>query len=113
MKHKRYEFKFNELHASIDKDDSLYTIKMDEQAFIKGLGFNLIRGSYLQNHKITAKKWVVKFNRATKEISFGKTEVNISDHKYNVDGFFHLRDSAWFKLHIVTKAVPYKQAMQL
>jgi len=113
MKHKRYEFKFNELHASIDKDDSLFTIKMDEQALIKGLGFNINRGSYLQNQRINSKKWVIRFNKATKEVSFGMTEININQHKYNIDGIFRLKDSATFKLHVVTKAVPYKQAMRI
>jgi hypothetical protein len=113
MKHKRYEFKFNELQASIDKDDSLFTIKMNEQALIKGLGFNINMGSYLQNQKINSKKWVIKFNKTTKEVSFGKTEININQHEYNIDGIFHLKDSAWFKLHVVTKEVPYKQAMHI
>src|SRR6476646_11100474 len=85
LKHKRYEFKFNELHASIDKEDSLFTIKMDEQAFIKGLRFNINRGSYLQNQSVSSEKWVIRFNKTTKEVSFGKTEVNINQHKYNID----------------------------
>jgi len=113
MKHKWHELKFNELNASIDKEDSVFTIKMDEQGFIKGLGFNINRGSYLQNQEVNSKKWVIKFNTATKDISFGKTEVNINHHKYNIDGIFHLKDSTWFQLHVVTKAVPFKQAMQL
>jgi hypothetical protein len=113
MKHKRYEFKFNELHASIDKDDSLFTIKMDEQALMKGLGFNINRGSYLQNQRINSEKWVIRFNKTTKEVSFGKTEITINQHKYNIDGIFHLKDSAWFKLHVSTREVPYKQAMRI
>ncbi len=112
-KHKRHEFKFNELKASIHKNDSVFTIKVDEEGFIKGLGFNVIKGSYLQNHTVNSKKWVIKFNKLSKEISFEKTEVNVNNHKYTIDGLFHLKDSAWFKMHVTTKAVPFKQAMQL
>src|SRR3954452_15867403 len=60
-KEKRYDFTLKELSASINKDDSTYTIEMNEDSYIRQLGFNLERGSYLDSQTVNSKKWVLKF----------------------------------------------------
>jgi len=112
-KKKRYDFTFNELDASIDKDDSIYTIKMSEEAYIRGLGFNLDRGSYLDSQTVTSSKWVLKYNGASHDLSFGKTNITVNDFRYTVNGNFRFNDSANFHLHVSTNNVPYKKILQL
>ena len=55
----------------------------------------------------------MKFNKTTNEFRLEKQNININQHKYNIDGNFHLKDSAGFNLHVITKAVPYKEILQL
>jgi hypothetical protein len=112
-KEKRYDFTFKELEASIDKDDSTYSIKMSEDAFIRGLGFNLDRGSYLDSQAVTSSKWLLKFNAVSKDLSFDKTNINVNGFRYTINGSFHFNDSANFHLHVLTKSVPYKKVLQI
>lgn len=113
IKNKRYDFTFNKLDATIDKDDSTYTIKMEEQAFVRGLGFNLARGNYLDSHTVNSNKWILKYNSATRDLSVNKTNVVINGFRYTLDGFFHFSDSANFQLHVVTEGTPYKKVVAL
>lgn len=110
---KLYAFTLKEVQASVDRDDSLLRLKIDEECFIKGLGFNLSKGSYLQNQLLEAKNWELAFNIATQEISFGKSDISINKQLYNLEGIFHLKDSSWFHLHVITKAVAFKSAVQI
>ena len=112
-KKKRYDFTFNELDASIDKDDSIYTIKMSEEAYIRGLGFNLARGSYLDSQTVTSNKWVLKYNGSSHDLSFGETNINVNNFRYTLNGNFHFKDSGNFNLHVSTNNVPYKKILQL
>ena len=77
------------LLATVDKKDSLLYIKLDEECFVKGLGFNIKKGSYLQNQLIQAKDWNLVFNTAALDISFDKTDLSINRHMYNLEGIFH------------------------
>ena len=113
IKNKRYDFNFKKLDATIDKDDSAYNIRMEEQAFVRGLGFNLARGSYLDSHTVNSNKWILKYNSNTHDLSIGKTNVIINGFRYALDGFFHFKDSANFQLHVVTKGTPYKKIAAL
>ncbi len=110
---KLYAFTFNNLEASINRRDSLLLIKMDEECMIKGLGFNLKKGSYLQNQLLVAKNWKLAFNTSLLEISFNKTDISINNQNYNIEGNFHLKDSAWFHIHVITNNVAFKAAAQI
>jgi hypothetical protein len=112
-KNKRYDFTFNNLDASINKDDSTYTIKMSEEAYVRGLGFNLDRGSYLDSQTVNSNKWILKFNAASHDLSFGETNIVVNGFRYAVSGDFHLRDSANFHLRVSTSNVPYKKILEL
>jgi hypothetical protein len=112
-KKKRYDFTFKELEASIDKDDSTYTVEMNEQSYIRGLGFNLERGSYLDSQTVNSNKWVLKFNAASHDLSFDKTNITVNGFRYTLNGDFHLDDSANFHLHVSTNNVPYKKVLAI
>lgn len=112
-KKKRYDFTFSELEAAIDKDDSVYTIKMNEESLIRGLGFNLDRGTYLDSQTVTSNKWILKYNGTSHDLSFGKTNINVNGFRYTINGHFHFKDSAHFQLHVSTDNVPYKKILDL
>lgn len=108
-KDKRYDFTFREMDASIDKHDSTYTIKMEEQAFVRGLAFNGKRGAYLDSQTVNGKKWILYYDLRNHLLSFPKTSISVDNFRYTLDGSFHFKDSAWFKLHVMTSGIPYKK----
>ena len=110
---KLFAFTVKNLEATIDRQDSLLLIKLDEQIFVKGLGFNTRKGSYLQNQTVNAKNWLLTLNKTTQDIYFDKTKININEQLYNLEGRFHFKDSSWFKLHVTTKNIAYKKAGQI
>ena len=113
LRNKLYAFDLKSVTATVDKKDSLLYVKLDEECFVKGLGFNLKKGSYLQNQLIEAKNWNLVVNAVTQDITFGKSGISINHHPYDLEGAFHLKDSSWFQLHVVTKNVGYMQAGQI
>ncbi|MEP7317095.1 MAG: AsmA family protein [Panacibacter sp.] len=112
-RNKLYAFTLKSVMATVDKKDSLLYIKMDEECFVKGLGFNLRKGSYLQNQVVEAKNWNLILNPVTQDLTFGKTDISINRHPYSLEGGFHFKDSSWFQLHVVTKDVGYMQAGEI
>ncbi len=113
VRQKRYEFNFSSLQADINRKDSSLHIKMNEKCLMNGLAFNLLKGSYLQNHLIEADGWRLRFNTVSKELLFDETAININNQKYLLRGKFHFRDSAFFQLHVKTTGVPLKQAAKI
>ncbi len=110
IKNKRYSVICLEWDASIDKKDSLLLVKLDEKSFVNGLGFNIKKGNYLAGQTVEAKNWHIKINTLTQDISFERTNIKINRHPFDLQGRFHLKDSAWFHLHAVTKDVSYRLA---
>ncbi len=112
QRHKRFEIKIRDLNADIQQKDSVYIFKIKENCFIKGLGFNLEKGSYLNNQTLEA-TWRVLYNMADRSISFDDTKVQMNEHLFSIKGSFWLKDPTHFSLHVNTKNLSYKQALQL
>jgi hypothetical protein len=113
VKNKRFEILFHKVTARINKRDSLMELDLRENVLIKGLGFNLERGSYLAN-KTMEGRWKILYNTTTKELSFPATAVKINKHPFSLQGAFLLQDSlGHFDLRITVKKVRYKEAASL
>jgi hypothetical protein len=110
---KKFELQFEKMDADINKqNDSLWEIKMDEKCLVKGLGFNLEKGSYVNDQTIEA-VWKIHLNTKNISFSFDKTTASFNDHPFILDGAFFLKDSSHFFLNVTTDQLPYQQAVQL
>ncbi|BAV09772.1 AsmA-like C-terminal region [Filimonas lacunae] len=114
IKNKRFEIAFKKLDATVRKKDTVYAIDLRENVLIKGLGFNLERGSYFTNKTLEA-RWKLAYNTNSKTLSFPDTRVKIDNQPFNIKGFFVLGDStqSQFSIEANTKKVMYQQAASI
>lgn len=113
IKNKKYDFSVADLHASFSTSDSIWNISLSENAFVRGLGFNLSKGNFLEKHEVDASNWKLKLNTAAGELSFDKSKVEINHHPFTMDGKFHFTDSSWFHLDIHTEKISFESAAQI
>jgi hypothetical protein len=110
---KKFELQFQKMDADINQqNDSLWQIKMQEKCLVKGLGFNLPKGSYINNQMIEA-TWNIQLNTKNISFSFDKTTAYFNKQPFIIDGAFFLKDSSRFFLNVTTDQLSYKQAVQL
>ncbi len=110
---KRFDLQFAEMDADIEKKDSLLLITMKENCFVKGLGFDLSRGSFINNQTLEA-TWNIKINTNEPSISFDETNVSFNRHPFKLQGTFYLNTSSpHFNLSVKTDQISYQQATQL
>ncbi|GGH81770.1 hypothetical protein HNQ91_005635 [Filimonas zeae] len=114
QKHKRFEVYFKKLDARIRKKDSLVLLDVRENVVVKGLGFNLEKGSYLADKPLSG-RWKMTYNVAQKTLSFPQTDVKIDGHPFMLKGEFVFGDSssARFALDINTRKIAYQKAASL
>jgi hypothetical protein len=114
VKNKHFEILFRQATAGLQQTDSAIGIHLKEKALVKGLGFNLAKGSYLENKEIDG-DWHLSFNPHTKALRFPETTVQIDKHPFHLQGVFYLLDStqAHFALQVKTKKIHYRQAAGL
>ena len=104
----------NYLHATLDFEDSITTINMNENMLVRGLGFNLAKGYFLKGKTVKA-EWKLTYNSNNKQLSFDETPVAIGVSNFTLKGDFFLTDTlnSHFKLIAKTNAVDYKEAASL
>lgn len=114
QKNKRFEVYFKKLDLRVKKRDSLVLLDMRENIIVKGLGFNLEKGSYLTNKPLSG-RWKMTYHTGNKTLSFPQTEVKIDGHPFVLKGEFVFGDSssARFALDVNTRKITYQQAARL
>ncbi len=114
IKNKWFGIKANYLHASLDYNDSITVIQLEENVLVKGLGFNLEKGYFLKDKTVKG-DWKITFNNNSKQLSFDETPVDIGASHFKLKGDFFLTDtlSAHFKLIAKSDAINYKEAASL
>ncbi len=112
IKNKKHLIKIRDLDAEIKEKEGVYTINLDEDVLVKGLGFNLAKGAYLNNQVVKA-SWKIIYNTNERSMAFGNTKVMFNDHPLMLKGKFYLKDNPRFSLHIDTKGLPYSQGLKL
>lgn len=106
---KRISMVIDDLKATLDQLDSVVDIRMEEHISLNtGLGFNLSKGSYFENSKVSG-KWVMQLNRSSKIISFDN-KININDQPYDLKGYFNLSPAKRFRIEFNTKDESYSKA---
>ncbi len=85
---------------------------MNEDIFVRGLGFNFSQGYWLENQRIEA-KWKFEFDTAKNILSFNDTKVKIQGQPFIMNGTFYFGDSAHFNINATTKNIMYDAALAI
>ena len=113
IKNKRFEIRIKDADADISLNGSKYSIDLDEDAFIRGLGFNLPKGYWLENQRVQA-KWKLQFDTAGNILSFNDTKVKIQGQQFIMRGAFYTNSpAAHFRIDASTKNISYAAALAL
>lgn len=106
-KNKRISLLVNKLDASIERNDSLMRISLQEDISMRqGLGFNLQKGSYFENQRISG-DWVFNLGRRTQQLSFEKTTISVGGHPFGIAGNFRLGAKPEFSLQFSTRNIGF------
>ncbi len=110
---KKFEVVFEKMNASIkERSDSGWQIRMREKCLVKGLGFDLAKGSFVNNQTIEG-RWNIFLNIKAPSFSFDKTTVIFNGQPFTLDGAFDLKEPSHFELHVSSNNLQYAQAIQL
>ncbi len=109
--HKRFQGRIDDADIDMDLSGSKYFFTFDEDLFLKGLGFNIRQGYWLENQRIQA-KWKLEFDTSGSVLTIKKTAVKIQGQPFNIDGNFDFGKSQ-FHLNAVTKDIHYASAISL
>ncbi len=112
QKNKKYEAIFKELDADINTAGDVVTIELEEKAIIKGLGFNLTKGSYLKDQTFDT-DIKLKYNKSKSHLSFGKSKIIINEQPYEIKGDFWLAGVGSFKLDVETVNAPFNKLQKI
>ncbi len=113
IKQKRFEIKFTDANIDMSFSGSKYFINLDEDMFIRGLGFNLPKGYWLENQRIQG-KFKMQFDTAGSILSFDRTDIKIQGQPFTVNGAFFIKEPAsHFRIDASTKNISYKAAMAM
>lgn len=113
IKQKRFEVRFTNADLDMSLTGSKYFITLDEDIFIRGLGFNLPKGYWLENQRLQG-KWKLQFDTAGHILSFDETKIKIQGHPFTVRGAFFLKEpAAHFRIDASTKDISYAAALAI
>lgn len=113
IKQKRFEIRMKDVDADITLSGSKYYIDLDEDVFIRGLGFNMPKGYWLENQRVKA-EWKLQFDTAGKILSFNDTKVKIQEQPFIIRGAFFLNEpDAHFRIDASTKNISYPAALAM
>ncbi len=110
---KKYECVANDIFIKIKYDNEFWKMTMDEDILVKGLGFKLSKGMYLQNCLLKADNWEIDFNTVKKELVFNNSKISIDKQPFVLSGKFHFADSSFFHLDATTKNISFTEATKI
>ncbi len=112
IKNKRYELRIKDADADIRLTSGKYHIELDEDILVRGLGFNLAKGYWLENQRVEA-VWKLEYDTSKSTLSFGETRVKIQGQPFTFKGFFSFNAPAHFHIEASTRNIKYAAAMAI
>ncbi|HTL08341.1 MAG TPA: AsmA-like C-terminal region-containing protein [Chitinophagaceae bacterium] len=111
VKQKEISFTIASMLARIKNNGNLQDIAMTERVEMKkGLGFNLVRGAFLEKQSING-TWQLQYNQQTNTLSFKDAQVNISRQPFVLNGHFAFgKTDPNFKVAFRTENLAYDLA---
>lgn len=113
IKQKRFEIHIKDADADISLNGSKYFINLDEDILVRGLGFNLPKGYWLENQRVQA-NWKLQFDTSGNILSFNDTKIKIQGHPFIIKGAFYMNaPDTHFRIDASTKNISYDAAMAI
>ncbi len=107
--HKRYQARIDKADIDMSLTGSKYHFIFKEDLFLRGLGFVLPQGYWLENQRVQA-KWNLEFDTSGSVFTINKTTAKIQGHPFDIDGVFNFGKSQ-FNINAVTKDIKYAAAL--
>ena len=98
-KHKRYQARINNADIDMDLSGSKYYFTFNEDLFLRGLGFNVKQGYWLENQRVQA-KWKLEFDTSGSMLTINKTTVKIQGQPFNINGNFDFGNSQFHLMQL-------------
>jgi hypothetical protein len=111
IKKKRYAGRIDDADINMRLSGSKYFITFNEDLFLRGLGFNLPQGYWLENKRIQA-KWKLVFDTTGNVLTVNETKVKIQGQLFLIKGEFNFGKSH-FQLNVVSKKLQYGSALAI
>ena len=111
IKEKEISFTVASMVARIRNKEGGQQITMTERVNMKkGLGFNLVRGAFLEEQSING-SWELQYNQASNTLSFIDAQVNISRQPFVLNGHFTFgKENPNFRVAFSTQNLSYDLA---
>ncbi len=114
IKQKEISLYVHKLEASTSQSATGVAIEMQEKIQMKkGLGFNLVKGAYLENASIDG-KWKLLYEAEKKKLAFSPAQVDIEGHPFLLNGYFIFDKAApAFSVRFETNNLVYATAEKM
>jgi hypothetical protein len=112
LNNKKFEVLVNSAYANITRQDSLLVISAEENCLIKGLGFNLSNGIFLENIPVKG-RWQLQFNTLSKTLHSPVNSVFINNSNFDISADFSFKDSGRFNLNASAGNISYQNAKEI
>lgn len=111
-KNKLYDFDISKVTYNIDNQDSIITLKTENNIVIHSLAFNTKIGSYVRETPFEG-NFIVVVNKAKKQLAFKDINIALKGHPFTLSGQFNFVDTPTFSLKVFSKNIDYNFAKSL
>lgn len=113
LKNKQFKIDLNEIKGNLHTINEQIEIQTDLNLLIHQLGFNLDRGGFLKNAKLSSDLKII-FHKNYKQLFIPNTLIYVNEQKINLEAVFNLSDTnKKFTLKIDAPALPFDQGRAL
>ncbi len=112
IKNKRFDIVFRKLDADISTKDKVAKIRLVQSSMVKGLGFNLSKGSYLKDQSLQG-TIRLSYDQNTSHLTFNETRLKIDGQPYYLKGDFRMDAPGSFSLSIKTRNAPFNKLKRI
>jgi len=111
IRKKRYAGRINDADIDMRLTGSKYHITFDEDLMLRGLGFNLPQGYWLENQRIQA-KWKLVYDTSG-VLTINKSKVKIQGQPFLIKGKFDFKRKSQFHIEASTEGIKYASALTI
>ncbi|SFP98776.1 AsmA family protein [Parafilimonas terrae] len=111
IRKKRYAGRIDDADVDMRFTGSKYHITFDEDLMLRGLGFNLPQGYWLENQRIQA-KWKLIYDTSG-VLTINESKVKIQGQPFLIKGEFDFKRKSQFHIDASTKGIEYASALTI
>lgn len=112
QKLKTFHFDIKSLNVKSKESDTLISLSIKKDLFVKSLIFNHLKGSFLKDQNLKG-DYTIYLQKQKKILSFDPIGLTIGKTPFVLTGFFDLKKEGLFNLNIKTQGVPFEFAKSI